>query len=146
MKTTLALLLLITSFTAFARNTIAISIDDTVEGFCPDYKMDTKNDIAYCKASNAKEVIKAKVGAALTDQELKALGFEIRGAIDVHLVPDADSDIAYFYTRWLVNSAGKKVGIITIEGWFNTEMDASERFDVRYNLKGQAVMVSSHDM
>lgn len=114
---------------------------DVSEEACPDRTFDKTNEILYCKAENSKEVLSAKIGGQFKSADLKKLGFFTYSAVDIGLVPDADSSTAYFYTRWLVNSAGKKVGVVTIEGWHNSEMESSARFDTTYNLKGQVVSI-----
>lgn len=136
--------LVLFSATAIART--YSSFDHVDPAFCPDIKIDFKKDIAYCKALNAAEVMNAKVGSHLTATELRQLGFHTYGAVDAGIVPDADSNTAYFYTRWLLDSTGKHVGVLTIEGWYNTEMEASARYDVRYNLTGETVMASAKQM
>lgn len=117
--------------------------EDVTEEFCADKKIDYRNDSVYCKASNSQVVIKAKVGATVTAAEYKKLGFYTFEAVEAGMVPDDSSHTAYFYTRWLLDGTGKKVGIITIEGWTNSEMETAARFDVRYNLKGEVVMASA---
>lgn len=111
--------------------------------FCPEKELSKDAETISCKASNAKAVKAAKVGDELTSKDYKQLGFSNAYAVDIGLVPDADSNTAYFYTRWLLNEDGKKVGVITIEGWFNEEMEDSSRFYIRYNLKGEAVVIYS---
>lgn len=113
---------------------------------CPDIKIDYKNDIGTCKASNAKVVLAAKTGAKITTEEYRKIKFEVYGPIELGIIPDADSNSAYFYTNWLVDTAGKKVGIKTISGWYNSEMEASGRVDVRYNLKGEIVKIELKDI
>ena len=144
MKALIAIFVILTSLNTFARSYSTFS--DIREEACPDMYLDYREDVAYCKAENAKLVINAKVGAQLTKAEVLALKFSTWGAVDAGIVPDDSSSTAYFYTRWLVDMAGKKVGVITIEGWFNTEMEDSSRFYIRYNLKGQTVKFSAEPM
>jgi hypothetical protein len=119
------------------------TFENVREEFCQNRNIDYKKDILYCEASNSQAVVGAKVGNKLTDAELKSLKFNLYGAVDAGIVPDADSNTAYFFVRWLLSPTGAKVGVITFEGWYNTEMESSARFDVRYNLKGQTVMAST---
>jgi hypothetical protein len=114
--------------------------------FCKNMKIDYRKDIATCEAQSAAKVLRAKVGAHLTAEEIKGLGFYLSNAVDLGLVPDADSNTAYFYVRWLLNSKRERVGVTTIEGWYNTEMESAARFDVRYNLLGEAVKVVERPM
>lgn len=113
---------------------------------CKSIKIDYRQDVATCEADSARTVLRAKVGAQLTQAELQGLGFSTYGAVDLGLVPDADSNTAYFFTRWLINSKRERVGVITVEGWYNTEMEASAKFTVRYNLKGEVVKVSEKSL
>ncbi len=115
--------------------------DGVLDEACPEKVEDKHNDILYCAADMSKDVLAAKVGSSLNRQGLKELGFSTYSAVDIGLVPDADSSTAYYYIRWLVNAKKQKVGILTIEGWHNSEMDSSARFDTRYNLKGQVVSI-----
>ena len=114
--------------------------------FCKNMKIDYNKDVATCEAQSSAKVLRAKAGAQLTPEEVKGLGFHLLGAVDLGLVPDADSNTAYFYVRWLLNSKRERVGVLTIEGWYNTEMETSARFDVRYNLIGEAVRVTERQM
>jgi hypothetical protein len=112
------------------------------ESICPEKEINFEKLTAHCRAENASQIIKAKVSKQLTTDEKKLLNFEILGAVELEIVPDADSNDAYFYTRWLVDSHSNKVVIITIQGWYNTEMDESAKFVSRYNLKGQLVNIT----
>lgn len=116
------------------------------EVFCPTPSIDYDKDVLTCGVSNADVVISARVGKALTADESKNLGFFIYGAVDLGIVPDADSDTAYFYTRWLLNPRGEKVGVLTIEGWTNSEMEDSAQFRVRYDLQGEVVIVTEQSI
>ncbi len=134
----LLIALLLTSASA-----LAVSILNEVSNeTCPGKNVDERNEIVYCKASSSRIVGMAKVGNNLTNAELTSLGIYRFSAADASIVPDADSRTIYFYTRWLVDAAGKIVGIITLEGWTNQEMQSSARFDMRYNLKGELVSIS----
>lgn len=113
---------------------------------CKNMKIDYRKDVATCEAQSAAAVLRARVGAQLTPSEIQRLGFSVFDAISLGLVPDGDSDTAYFYVRWLLNSKRDRVGVLTIEGWYNAEMEASARFDVRYNLLGEAVKVTERPM
>ncbi len=132
---------------AFGASAIAsdlrYSFDVMDDKFCVEKELSADEETIYCKASNAKAVGAAKAGTELTDSEYKKLGFHTAAAVDVGLVPDADSNTAYFYTRWLLNDDGDKVGVLTIEGWYNEEMEDSARFYTRYNLKGETVSIQS---
>lgn len=120
--------------------------DDVDSSFCKDIEIDYKRDIATCVASDADEVKKAKVGKALTAAEIRGLKFPTVNAVDVGIVPDDSSDTVYFFRRWLVNAKGYRVGVITFEGWHNTEMELAARFDIRYNLKGEPVLLSMKEI
>lgn len=136
MKTIIAITLLVSSLSAFASN-----LDGVREDMCKEIKIDYKKEIATCKATNAKAVLAAKVGGKLTDAEYKALGFETYGSIDLGVISDADTNELFFYYRWLTDAAGKKVGVLLINGWENYEMQQSGRTDTRYNLKGEIVSI-----
>ena len=141
MKKYLLITAMVFGTSAFAD--LSYSFDVLSESFCPEKEISKDAETISCKASNAKAVKEAKIGDELTSKDYKRLGFTNSYAVDIGLVPDADSNTAYFYTRWLLNEDGKKVGVITIEGWFNEEMEDSARFYIRYNLKGEAVVIYS---
>lgn len=113
---------------------------------CKNMKIDYRKDAATCEAQSSTKVLRAKAGAQLTLEEIKGLGFYVFDAISLGLVPDGDSNTAFFYVRWLLNSKFERVGVLTIEGWYNEEMESSARFDVRYNLKGEAVRVTERQL
>jgi hypothetical protein len=121
-------------------------LESLASDFCKNMKIDYRKDVANCDAQSSAKVLRAKTGAQLTSEEIRGLGFDLSSAIDLGLVPDPDSDTAYFFVRWLLNSKRERVGVLTIEGWYNTEMESAARFDVRYNLLGEAVRVTERPM
>ncbi|MFS4457850.1 hypothetical protein [Bdellovibrio sp. HCB2-146] len=120
--------------------------EDVNPEFCPSATIDYKNDAVFCKSSDTATVLNAKVGSALSEAELKNLNPTLWSVSDANIVPDDSSSTIYWYVRWLVNDQGTKVGILTIEGWANSEMRSRAQFKTRYNLKGQAVVVVSKDL
>lgn len=132
MKSVLGLVLAFFSLSAFAYYS---PFQDVPSEICPDLK--EVKDVAFCKAQNSKAVLAAKKGDKVTTP-VKVIFYN---AIDLGIIPDADSNDAFFYVNWLVDSNGKKVGYLTINGWFNTEMESRGRVDTRYNLKGQVVSI-----
>jgi len=142
----LVLPLLALVFTSIGNAYPKSRLEGLASDFCKNMKIDYRKDIATCEAQSAAKVLRAKVGAQLTADEIKGLGFYLSNAVDLGLVPDADSNTAFFYVRWLLNSKSEHVGVLTIEGWYNAEMESSARFDVRYNLKGEAVRVTERPM
>lgn len=138
--------LLVLMFSSIGYSYPQSRLEGLASDFCKNMKIDYRKDVATCEAQSAAKVQRAKVGAQLTPEEIRGLGFNLYGAVDLGLVPDADSNTAYFYVRWLLNSKRERVGVLTIEGWYNTEMETSARFDVRYNLIGEAVRVTERQM
>ena len=139
MKSLIALSLLFSAFSAFAYS----PFEDVTDEVCKRMKVDLKNDTAICwGAKDVKTVLGAKVGNNLTAAEGTALGFYTLGPIDIGIVPDADTNGIFSYTRWLVDASGKKVGILDINGWENYEMESRGRVDARYNLKGEIVWMA----
>lgn len=122
------------SFTSFA-----YEFDGVPEEVCPELKVDRRSDIAYCKAENAKVVLAAKTGEKLTAKDERNKGFYFYDVVELGIMPDADTSSVYFFSYWLVDKNGKKVGYKTINGYTNSEMEVSGRVDVRFNLKGQVV-------
>lgn len=134
MKSVFGLVLTIFSMSVFAYYS---PFDGVREEICPELREQKNADIAFCKADNAKAVLAAKKGAKVATP----VKVSFYNAIDLGIIPDADSNDAFFYVNWLVDSTGKKVGYLTINGWFNTEMESRGRVDTRYNLKGQVVSI-----
>lgn len=134
--------ILIATFLALSNFAYAYSnsyIEQVSEDFCPTAKYDQKNNRVVCESSNAESVLNAKVEAQLSESELKNLAPFGASVIDMGIVPDDSSDIIFNYTRWLVDSENRKVGYIEYQGWKNSEMESSARFDLRFNLKGELV-------
>lgn len=142
MKKLFFILILSITSTAFADSYVAFISNE----YCPGKTYHSKTSTVYCKVTNANAVKTANVGAKVTPQEYGALKLALQNVIDLGIVPDADSSIAYSYDRWLVDSSGKKVGIITIQGWTNNEMNNRARFDIRFSLKGDVVSVEEKNM
>ncbi len=120
--------------------------ENVSEEFCPNKEIDYDNDSVTCDASDSGMVSAAKVGKELTYSESQGLGFYTFGAVDAGMVPDDGSHTAYYYKRWLVDSSGRKVGVLTIEGWTNSDLEDAAKFKVRYNLKGEVVQASASYM
>jgi len=142
----LVLPLLVLTFSSIGFSYPRSRLESLAPEVCKNIKIDYRKDVATCEAQSSTKVLTAKAGAQLTPEEIKGLGFYLFDAISLGLVPDADSNTAYFYVRWLLNSKRERVGVLTIEGWSNTEMETSARFDVRYNLIGEAVRVTERQM
>ncbi|MES2529215.1 MAG: hypothetical protein V4598_19165 [Bdellovibrionota bacterium] len=140
MKTIIVLSLLMSSLSAFAWPDQS-NLEGVREDMCKDIKINYKTEVATCTASNAKAVLAAKVGGKVEDASYAALGFHTYGSIDLGVVVDADTNELFFYHRWLLDGAGKKVGVLLINGWENYEMRQSGRTDTRYNLKGEIVSI-----
>ncbi len=143
MKALIAMISVLTAFNCFAWD---LSVEGLSEEACPQRKVVDRESTIYCKSINAAQVKTAKVGAKVTTEEYNKLGFYTGAAVDLGIVVDADSNTVYFHTRWLLDSKNKKIGIITMEGWVNSEMQSSARFDIRYNLKGQIVMATEKEL
>ena len=142
MKSFIVLTLLVSAFSAFAYS----PLEDVTEDICKKMKL-VNNETGICwGAKDVKTVLGAKVGNNLTTAEYSAIGFYTLGPIEMNIVPDADTNHIFSYTRWLVDASGKKVGILDINGWENYEMDARGRVDARYNLKGEVVWIAVKDI
>lgn len=110
---------------------------------CPSPHYSASEESVTCRSQpSSLPVLNARSGQPIRPHEMRQLKFSLQSAVDLGLVPDPDSDTVYFYTRWLVDSQGLKVGVLSIEGWVNREMGRSARFDVRYNLKGDIVKIT----
>ncbi len=135
MKTIIAVTLLMSSLSAFAHVFEGVS-----EEFCKDMQI-VSDSVVHCTAANSQTVLAAKKGG-----DILAVPFNTYGAIDLGVIADADSNNAYFYSKWLVDASGKKVGVLTINGYYNSEMDVAGRVDVRYNMKGEIVSLEDKEI
>lgn len=142
MKTLIAFAFLVTSVSAFAWPERS-NLDGVPEDVCKGIRINYEKDTAICTgASNIKVVLSAKPGKNLTSAEHAALGWYTYGSIDMGVVVDADTNQIFSYTRWLLDGSGKKVGVLSIDGWENYEMEDSGRTDARYNMKGEIVWIA----
>lgn len=87
--------------------------------------------------ANANAVKNAKVGA-----NTSRLPRHLVSAEDLNLVDDEYGKFLYQYTRTLVNTAGRVVGYLNIEGYMNTESDEKFQLNTRYNLDGEFAYAS----
>lgn len=67
---------------------------------------------------------------------------EYLGAIELSVLPDADTNNIYFYPSLLKDTKGKLIGYIVIDGYVNTEMEVKLQLETRYNLKGKLVSIT----
>ena len=125
-------------------NALADDFHDVSEELCPEIKVDRMKKMATCKATNANQVLLGNVGDSVKGP--LPSGFNLYNAIEIGIIPDDSSSDIYFYTRWLLDkSRKKKIGVLTINGWQNSEWRASGRVDVRYNMKGEIVSITLKD-
>ncbi len=139
MKIIIALTILMSSLSAFAWPEDHV-FDGVPEEFCKEKKI-VSSSVVHCKAANSEAVLAAKKGG-----DIISVPFNTYGAIDLGVIVDADSNNAYFYSKWLVDANGKKVGVLTINGYYNTEMEVAGRVDVRYNMKGEIVSLEDKEI
>lgn len=138
MKSVLAVAALMTSFSVFAYSS---PLDNVRDGVCKNIKIDYAKEIATCSARDAKSIIAGKVGVSLNDDELAMLDFAPMGPIELGIIPDADTNVIYSYVRYLTDKDGRALGILTIDGYANSEMGIMGRVDTRYNFRGEVVSI-----
>ncbi len=138
MKIILASALLFSALSAIAGSSVLESVPDEV---CKNIKIDYNKEIATCTAKDSKRILAAKVGATLTSEEYAMLDFSPLGPIELGVIPDADTSSIYSYTKYLNDKNGATVGILTIDGYVNSEIEMKGRVDTRYNLKGEVVSI-----
>ena len=144
MKAIIALTLLMSSLSVFAWPGDHV-FNGVPDEQCPERTI-VSDSVIVCKSANTKIVLAAKKAGDVSAAEYAKLGFYTYDAVDLGVIVDADTSGAYFYTKWLVDAGGKKVGVLTINGYHNSEMEVSGRVDVRYNLKGQIVSMESKEI
>jgi hypothetical protein len=129
---------LISSLSALASSSVLDSVSEKV---CRNKKIDYQNDIATCSAKDAKSILAGKVSVSLDDEEVAMLDFIPMGPIELGIIPDADTSVIYSYIRYLTDQKGAAVGILTIDGYTNSEMGIRGRVDTRYNFRGEVVSI-----
>lgn len=145
MKTIFAVTLLAVTTVASAQYDPFRNVRDDM---CLGIKKNLKTETAVCQgAKNIQEVMSAKVGKNLTaaESDFRALGFYVYGPVDIGVVDDSGTSGIFSHQRWLLNAAGKRVGVLSIDGWHNYSMEARGRVDTRYNLKGEIVSIAIKD-
>ena len=135
MKTIIAATILMSSLSAFAH-----VFDGVSEEFCRDKKI-VSSSLVHCEGADAQTVLGAKKAG-----DVYSVPFDTYGAIDLGVIPDADSNNAYYFSKWLVDASGKKVGVLTINGYYNSEMRTTGRVDVRYNMKGEIISLEDKEI
>lgn len=102
---------------------------------CPGLALvDSGNQVECRKAQDFAKVKSAKVGANIVHR------IENRyDAIELGVLPDADTSQIYCYLRSLLDARTNVVGYISICGYVNSEMDVKFKVTARYNLKGKLV-------
>lgn len=138
MKSILASLLLISAVSVLASSSVLDSVSLKV---CRNKKIDYRKEIATCTAKDAKSIIAGKVGMPLDNEELAMLDFVPMGPIELGIIPDADTSVIYSYVRYVTDENGGTVGILSIDGYTNSEMDIKGRVDTRYNFRGEVVSI-----
>ncbi len=138
MKTILAFTILLSSLSALASSSVLDSVSNKV---CRNKKIDYIKEIATCSVKDAKAILAAKVGMSLDSEEIAMLDFVPMGPIELGIIPDADTSVIYSYVRYVTDENGGTVGILTIDGYTNSEMGIKGRVDTRYNFMGEVVSI-----
>jgi hypothetical protein len=138
MKKALILALLVSPISAMAWDGYFENKD--FSDFCKGYRtVKYGNGLECRKAEGFLEVKNAKVGA--NTKVPKALWGKVLSAIDLGVLPDADTSEIYSYTRELLNEQGEIVGYYFIDGYNNSEMDLTLKMNSKYNTKGDLISV-----
>ncbi|HEX4923846.1 MAG TPA: hypothetical protein VFV50_07160 [Bdellovibrionales bacterium] len=121
--------------------------NDYLEGLserdCPGLKI-VRNMAICTKVPGVDEVLKTRLtrGDSLDRIPRKV---QFKGAVDLGLIPDADTDTIYVYPN-VLRSAGSLVGYLIVEGVANNEMGVRFQVTTRYNAQGRLVSVTVREL
>ena len=107
---------------------------------CSGLRMIADNDQVTCWGeSGAREIMRAKVGENITYPTPK---MDVWDAIQLGVLPDDSTSPMYSYRRTLLdNTTGKKIGVIYIDAYQNSEMEVRVKITSRLNNRGRLVSI-----
>lgn len=141
-NTILSLTFLFCSFQALASGPFEPAQDLLFS--CPGKKILDDGHVVECRGAKGFQDAKtANVGANISSASDVGIQTDVEGAIDLGILPDADTSPAYTYYRTLVSKKnGSVVGVLTTELWYNDEMGVKYKFKVRYTAAGKVAVIT----
>jgi hypothetical protein len=115
--------------------------DLDLSGVCAGPRVNSYGDFVACtRAHDFQAVRQAKKAGAVRPPQFVSNRFS--GAIELGLMPDADTNGIYHYVNALVEPNGKRVGYLVVDGYENSEMQVRAQLTATYNLKGDLISAS----
>lgn len=138
----LSLGILLCSVPAFAKGPFKAAEDLSFN--CPGEKILQDGYVVECRGAKGFSAVKtAMVGANIKSANEVGIHTEVSGAVDLGILPDADSSPAYTYYRKLLSrSGGTIVGMLSTELWHNDEMGVKTKFKVYYTNEGKVAVIN----
>ncbi len=139
MKAFITAFFLLTATTAFSYER---SFENLPEETCPDAVVFNHGYNVICKGhANALDIAKVSKKNRVNLKRLPDF-VKFEGAIELSVLPDADTSNIYFYPSLLKDNNGKTVGYMVIHGYVNSEMELKIQLESRFNLKGELVFIA----
>lgn len=141
MKKTTLPILIFAGFIAFSSNFAQayFSYDVDYSEVCKGAKVSQYNMRLDCKDTpQYSSLVRAKVGENV-EQVPKEVLWNKAGAIELNVLPDADTSEIYSFYRELLDSDGKRIGYMNISGYHNYEMEIKLQLNTRYDLNGKLI-------
>lgn len=139
MKLIISLITFLISTSSFAYSTELTNIS---EEDCPGAKLSKYDSLLTCsKVKDANFLANLKIH---TRKKVKILPEHVAflGAIELSILPDADTNEIYYFSSEIQNSSGKTIGYVINHGYVNTEMEVKIELESRFNLLGKLVSIS----
>jgi hypothetical protein len=107
---------------------------------CSGLRLMNDGDQVVCWGTDgAREIMRAKVGDKISTP---TTDMDIWDAIQLGVLPDDSTSVMYSYQRALINgTTGKKIGVMYIDGYQNSEMEVRVKITTRLNNKGRLVSI-----
>lgn len=139
MKLLLTLITFLISTTSYAYSTELTNISEEI---CPGARLSKDDSLVTCsKVKEAKFLANLKIH---TRKKITILPEHVAflGAIELSILPDADTNEIYFFSSEIQNSSGKTIGYVINHGYVNPEMEVKIELESRFNLAGELVSIS----
>lgn len=139
MKYLIILITFLISSAVFAYSTELRNISEEI---CPGAKLSKYDSLVTC--SKVKDATHLAVLKIHTRKKIATLPENVAflGAIELSILPDADTNEIYFFASEIQNSRGKTIGYVVNHAYVNPEMEVKIELESRFNLSGEFVSIS----
>jgi hypothetical protein len=130
---------------ALAPSAFAIDYFEGVDPqHCPGAR--STGDKLYCRVAGGAIVHRGNFGPTYPSGKVpRVLSANALSAIDLGVLPDADTNTIFWYPKPVLDAEGDQVGFAIISGYENSEMGVRLKFLTKYNLKGKLVFAAVSD-